>query len=62
MVKKSWKKGIAAVSGLLVLTGAAVVGMYFLDQDVNVGEYKGVVSGFDPLAEAGGENIVERCV
>lgn len=60
MVKKSWKKGIAAVSGLLVLTGAAVVGMYFLDQDVNVGEYKGVVSGFDPLAEAGGENIVEE--
>lgn len=60
MIKKSWKKGIAVVSGLLVLTGVAVVGMYFLDQDANVGEYKGVVSGFDPLAEVGGENIAEE--
>lgn len=60
MIKKSWKKGIAVVTGVIVLIIVAVAGMYFLDQDVNVGEYKGVVSGFDPLAEAGGENIAEE--
>ena len=57
---KRWKK-VAIGVGCAVLLGCVGVGvLYAVDDDPDVGEYRDVVSGYDPLAEEGAGNIAEE--
>lgn len=46
--------------GVVILISAGFGVAYFTDQDSDIGEYRGVIDGFDPLSEPGKENLVEK--
>ena len=57
---RGWRKGAAAIGALILLIVIGIGVLCAVDQNPDMGENKGVVSGFDPLAEPGEDVAKEK--